>query len=318
MKDYKAQQSFSIRYCFLYPLFLASLVFSITTVFAASFNLDEISPGNYLHQGKHVGLSADGRDDIANIGFIIGERCVAVIDTGGSLLIGRTLLEKLKLITDKPVCFVINTHIHFDHVLGNAAFADLNPEFIGHHSLPGAMEANREFFLQEFSKELGPAPSGQSIIAPGKTVMDEMTVDLGNRPLIIKAHKAAHTHTDITVFDPETGTFWAGDLVFRERVPVIDGKLKGWLDAMEQMQKTEVNLVIPGHGPPADSWQVAMEAQSAYLNMLLNETREAIAEGWFMEEAINSIGTDAKDNWLLFDEHHRGNVSKAFVELEWE
>ena len=46
--------------------------------------------------------------------------------------------------------------------------------------------------------------------------------------------------------------------------------------------------------------------------------REAIAEGWFMEEAIDSIGTGAKDNWLLFDEHHRGNVSKAFIELEWE
>ena len=123
-----------------------------------AFNLREISQGVYVHQGKHVDLEHVDHDDIANIGFITGDECIAVIDTGGSVTIGHALKNAIKNISSLPVCYVINTHIHFDHVLGNIAFKEYEPEFVGHENLVEEMEHNRSFFLSEFTADLGVNP----------------------------------------------------------------------------------------------------------------------------------------------------------------
>ena len=283
-----------------------------------SFRLEGIAPGVYLHQGVTVDFTDPRHDDIANIGFIVGAKCVAVLDTGGSVKIGDSLRSAIRDITDLPVCYVINTHVHFDHVLGNLAFAGDNPEFIGHAGLADAMEASRAFFLKEFSAELGGSPSEKSVIGPSRGVRESMALDLGGRKLLLTAWPAAHTHADLTVLDEQSGTLWAGDLLFREHLPVLDGSLKGWLTVIKTLKTIAVKKIIPGHGPPGDSWVEVSTAQENYLNNLLQETRKAIAGGVFMEDAINSIGRGAKDDWQLFEQHHRANVSKAFVELEWE
>ena len=284
----------------------------------AAFNLVEIAPGNYLHQGIHAGFGETGHDDIANIGFIVGDRCVAVIDTGGSVTTGRQLLDAVHSITSKPVCYVINTHIHFDHVLGNLAFVEESPEFIGHAELANAIAMNRGFFLEEFRHDLGESPSEDSIIGPTKTVTDTLSIDLGNRTLLLTAYQKSHTNTDLTILDELTGTLWTGDLLFRERIPVIDSSLKGWLAVMEMFKTLKVTTIIPGHGTPGNSWTEVMTAQEHYLNTLLKETRQAIANGQFMEEALETVGQSEKSKWLLFDQQHKTNVTKVFVELEWD
>ena len=307
-----------ILFNIVYALLLCVLLPSAYAGDDKSFNLTEISPGNYLHQGIHAGFGDLGHDDIANIGFIVGDNCIAVIDTGGSLETGKQLFTEIRRISDKPVCYVINTHIHYDHVLGNLVFAGDNPEFIGHAELADAIEMNREFFLEEFRNELGESPSANSIIGPTRTVADTLSIDLGNRKLLLTAWQKSHTHTDLTILDEQTRTLWTGDLLFRERIPVIDSSLKGWLAVMEEFLTLDVDTIIPGHGMPGNSWDEVIAAQKQYLDTLLKETRLAIADGLFMEEAIDTIGSGEKDKWLLFDQQHRTNVSRAFVELEWE
>jgi len=283
-----------------------------------SFRLDEIAPGIYLHPGVTVDFADPRHDDIANIGFIVGAKCVAVIDTGGSVKTGAALRSALRGITELHVCYVINTHVHFDHILGNLPFAGDKPEFIGHAGLADAIEASRAYFLKEFSSELGRSPSEQSIIGPARAVTERLSLDLGGRKLLLNAWPAAHTHADLTVLDEQTGTLWTGDLLFREHIPVLDGNLKGWLSVIKTLKAIAVKKIVPGHGPPGDNWTEVMTAQENYLNHLLQETRKAIAGGVFMEDAINTIGRGEKDHWQLFDQHHRTNVSKTFVELEWE
>ena len=283
------------------------------------FNLEEVATGIYVHKGLHVEFEHPQHDDIANIGFIIGDKCIAVIDTGGSVNIGKTLLENIRKKSNLPVCYVINTHIHFDHVLGNFAFAGENPEFVGHSNLAAAMESNRAFFLEQFSQDLGPEPSENSIIGPTMTVKDTLELDLGNRVLLLTAYQTAHTDTDITVLDKNTGTLWMGDLLFKERIPALDGSLIGWLAVLEKFKNNnDIKFIIPGHGSPASNWKQSIEDESRYLKLLLDETRHAIAEGMFMEEVINTVGANEKKQWLLHEQHHRRNVSKSFTELEWE
>jgi len=75
---------------------------------------------------------------------------------------------------------------------------------------------------------------------------------------------------------------------------------------------------IPGHGTSSHHWPQAYAAEKFYLETLLNETREAIAKGKFLEDVVETIGKNEKQKWLLHEQHHRRNVTKAFTELEWE
>ncbi len=282
------------------------------------FNLNEVSPGNFLHHGKHVSIDHAQHDDIANIGFIIGDRCIAVIDTGGSVNTGIKLLQQIRAVTDKPICYVINTHIHFDHLLGNKAFITEKPEYVGHHHLAEEVEQNREFFLERFKDDLGPNPATTSIIGPDILIEETTTLDLGNRSLTLIAYPVSHSHSDLVVIDNKTGTLWAGDLIFRERIPSLTGSLIGWLKTTEELLGLTVKTVIPGHGTETNSIIDATEQLQGYLQRLLDETRLAIANGLFINEAIESVDKNNQSNWLLFEYQHPTNVSKAYTELEWE
>ena len=114
----------------------------------ATLAVDELAPGVYVHRGAQVSLDAPGHDDIANIGFIVGSRCVAVIDTGGSVRIGRALRAAVRRHTALPICYVINTHVHVDHVLGNWAFKDDRASFVGHAALAQAIVAQPLLFRE--------------------------------------------------------------------------------------------------------------------------------------------------------------------------
>jgi len=282
------------------------------------FNITEVAQGNYLHKGIHVSLDDINHDDIANIGFIVGDKCIAVIDTGGSIDIGIKLLNKIKSISDKPICYVINTHVHFDHMLGNKAFIIENPEFVGHQRLAAEVERNRAFFLDHFKNDLGPNPEPSSIIGPSILVENSRQLDLGDRILTLIPFPVSHSHSDLIIIDNKTNTLWAGDLIFRERIPSLTGSLIGWIKVMEDLPRLEVKLVIPGHGNVAKSMAIAIKQQRDYLQRLLNETRQAIEDGQFVNEAVEHIDKDNQSNWLLHEFQHPTNVSRAFTELEWE
>ncbi len=284
------------------------------------FDLSEVAPGIYVHHGRHELPLAENHLDIANIGFVVGERCVAVIDPGGSYLVARRLKAALRRITDKPVCFVIDTHIHGDHLLGNAVFRGEGVVFIGHERLPDALLSNEEFFEKQFIGPMGEGGGPDYFVIPERLVKagQEQRIDLGNRELILRAWPKAHTSTDLTVYDPGTRTLWAADLLFMERIPPLDGSLKGWLAVMDELEKVPAGRVVPGHGPVSAPWPEAMEPQRRYLITLLDETRAAIAEGMDLQEALKKVGYSERENWVLFDDVHGRNVTRAYTELEWE
>ena len=255
---------------------------------------------------------------IANIGFIVGRRCVAVIDTGGSPAVGRSLREAVRQVTPLPVCYVVNTHVHPDHILGNAAFVAERAEFVGHAKLAAAMAARGRVYVSAAKRILGPHAGDPEIVPPTRAVTESAILDLGDRALELRAWPTAHTDHDLTVFDERTGTLWLSDLLFIERIPVVDGSLRGWLRVLADLTRFTPRLVVPGHGNVTSDWPGASAPQERYLRTLLIETRAALRARKTLQEALETVGETGRERWLLFDAFHRRNVTAAFAELEWE
>jgi len=281
--------------------------------------VEEVAPGIFVRQGVHALMTAENLGAIANISFVVGEKSVAVIDTGGSFCDGERLRLAIRARTELPIAYVINTHVHPDHIFGNAAFADEGATFVGHAGLKHDMATRGDYYLRAFTEIMGAsAIKGTKIIPPDKTVKGEATLDLGGRRLVLKAYPPAHTGADLAVYDEQTRTLLAGDLVFLDHIPVIDGKLKGWLAVMDALAKIPAARVVPGHGPVTAAWPDALEPQRRYFLKLAADLRRYIASGGSMIEASKHVATEEARHWKLHSDYHQRNVNKGFAELEWE
>lgn len=297
---------------------LFALLLISAHVQAAPLPVTEVSPGVYVHQGVHEDLSEGYHGDICNIGFIVGAKGIAVIDTGGSFKVGRQLHEAIRKVSTLPILYVINTHVHPDHIFGNAAFVGDKPIFVGHAKLADAMERRKEIYMRINGNWLGADFAGSEIVKPTLTVQDKLELDLGDRKLQLTAYPVAHTNTDVTVLDSKTATLWSGDLLFVERTPSIDGDLKGWLAVIDQLRATAVQQIVPGHGAVVKDWDAALVNEQRYLSTLLNDVRASIKKGEMMEKAMDTAAASEKDKWVLFDIVNRRNVNYVYPGLEWE
>ena len=283
--------------------------------------IENIGNGIYVHHGEHLDIDTGYQGDICNISFVVGSTGVAVIDTGGSLKVGQQLRAEIKKITDKPILYVINTHVHPDHIFGNAAFKVDNPKFIGHDKLEQAMFTRKEGYDKLNARFLGSDAKGTDIVVPTLAVKSVEMVDLGDRQLKITAHPSAHTNTDLTVEDSKTQTLFTGDLVFIERTPVIEGDIKGLIAELEALKTYPFKQLVPGHGATQKTNQAGIAAinnAQAYFNALLNDIRANIKAGKTMTNAMDSAAASEKSKWLLFDVANRRNVNNIYPALEWE
>lgn len=283
-----------------------------------ALSLKEVAPGVYVHQGIHQLPDTHNRGEIANIGFIIGERCVAVVDTGGSPEQGLALKRAVAATTPVPVCYVINTHVHPDHIYGNLAFKQPGVSFVGHYKLEQAMAMRAPYYGEKAARDLGFTLGPEHFIPPDRPVKDTLELDLGGRTLLLTAHPTAHTDNDLSVFDRKTQALWLADLLFMGHLPVVDGSLNGWLKEIDKLKTIDAKLVIPGHGPVSAAWPLALIMEERYLKLLQTDIRAALKAGKTMEQAMVEVGQAARPEWQLFDEFHKRNISTAFAELEWE
>ena len=300
--------------------------------------VEAVADGVWVHRGRHEDMDAANGGDIANLGFVVGEGSVAVIDPGGSARLARALLAAVRDVTDLPVSHVVLTHAHPDHVLGAGVFAPGTfgedgaeaPEIVAHARLARAVAARADAANPRYAFAL--EPGVPAAVRPTIEVAagDERAIDLGGRALRAIAYPTAHTDNDLALFDETTGTLWAGDLVFEGRLPSLDGSLPGWLDALDALASLGPALVVPGHGAPGP-WAPTVAMQRRYFEALADDVRARLARGDPLGEVVaeaeaatapgataGGAAADAGRGAALFALQHPTNVTRAYTELEWE
>ncbi|MGR3496126.1 quinoprotein relay system zinc metallohydrolase 2 [Citreimonas sp.] len=279
----------------------------------------EVAEGVHVHRGRIEEPDEANRGEVSNLAIVIGEASVAVIDSGSARWMGEATWRAIRARTVLPVSHVILTHVHPDHVFGASVFAKAGAEIVGHARLPRALADRQANYRKSLAREIGPqAFLGTQVPRITFTVEDETAIDLGNRVLHLRAWPVAHTGTDLTVFDVQTGTLFAGDLVFDDHAPALDGSLRGWQRVLVDLRAQDIRQVVPGHGGPSLPWPDGAEPLARYLEILAHDTRAAIDAGERLGDAIEQIAEDERPHWQLFDAYNPRNATVAFTELEWE
>ncbi len=280
---------------------------------------DEVAPGVFVHLGGISDAAAGNDGDVSNAAFVIGDTSAAMIDTGGSRKVGESFWRAIRARTDLPVSHAILTHMHPDHVLGASVFADAGAVVVGHNALPRALSDRSDSYLTNFGQRIGAGQFlGTRIVLPSVTVAQNADIDLGGRTLELRAWPNAHTGTDLTVGDAASGILFTGDLVFETYTPALDGSALGWQSVLSTMQSTAFTRIVPGHGGPLLAWPSGGADTARYLDLLVADTRAAIARGDTLSEAVKTVARDEADRWELFGLFNPRNATVAYTELEWE
>lgn len=287
---------------------------------APALTLTEVAPGVHVHRGADAGFTPENRGRIANLGVVVGQDRVAVIDPGGSREQGEALFAAIARLTDLPVGPVILTHPHPDHIAGAEVFAEAGAEIIADARLPDALAARVETWAESIPAQIGAEPwAGTVLIQPDRTISAPETLDLGGRSLTLTPAPRAHSDADLTVQDDATGALFTGDLVFRGLTPVVDGSLKGWLGWLAAPPAGAP--VIPGHGPVAASFDQAAAAQSDYLEALRDAVRAALDAGLGLSDAVPAVLAAMQPQaagWADFPATTARNAAAAYAEMEWD
>jgi quinoprotein relay system zinc metallohydrolase 2 len=307
----KIKISFSLLYIIIF--------FFLSYRNCLSFEVEEVVDGLFVHFGKQEDSNTVNKGDIANIGFIIGSKSIAVIDTGGTPEIGKSLLKKIKEISKLPISHIIITHSHPDHFFGTQELVNNEAVVLGHEKLERALINNFEFYKNlQFNLIKKESIKQAKLIVPNQTVKvgSIETIDLGNREIEIQAWKSGHTDNDLSIYDKKTKFFWSEN-IFIQRIPSIRASIKGWKSNLDETLKMDIDTIIPGHGPLKKKNE-AINPMMNYFDRLIKEVRKFHKTGKTLKETQNRAAPKNKEKWLLFDSYHNSNITKTYTELEWE
>ncbi|MBN2816336.1 MAG: MBL fold metallo-hydrolase [Campylobacterales bacterium] len=296
---------------------ILSLLFINSLLLAFDYKLqpeEVVSGGTHCFFGHSEVMDEHNNGDISNSCFVNMGDTYLLIDSGSTYSYAAQAHAKMKEINDLPLSYLINTHIHDDHWLGNSYYKEQGTKIIGadnFRQLPIEVTTRMQ---SRISKE---AYKGTEQIHPSLYVEDEKILEINGKKVYIKhVNHKAHTDSDLYIYIPSQKIVFAGDLVFNDRIPSIrDGSLQGWIDTLDEIRSLDVEHIVGGHGNLVTKDALTMTYN--YLVELQSEVSRLLDEGVEIADIVNIVEMPKYKNINLYDVMHRQNVEIAYRMLEW-
>lgn len=272
----------------------------------------EIAPNTYVVEGSTQHFTRDNGGNIQNVGFIVTEAGVVVIDTGPSRLYGEQLRAAIGEITQQPIERVYITHQHPDHFLGNQAFADVDI-----YALPITIQVIREQgdgLAENLYNLVGDWMLGTEPVVPNREIT-QGSVEIGGHRLELLA-LSGHTGADLAILDHQTGVLFAGDLVFNHRAPTTpNAHVDTWLQTLAMLKDLDFKVLVPGHGPVVGDTG-PMDATGEYLGWLTGHLQEAAGQGLSVAETLRLSPPARFEHFSVLDAEYQRSVMHLLPAME--
>jgi glyoxylase-like metal-dependent hydrolase (beta-lactamase superfamily II) len=286
---------------------------------AVTLSPKQISPSVWYVEGVTALGSVENKNFISNAAFIIGPDGVVVIDALGSPALADALIQAIRKITTKKIEAVIATHYHADHIYGLQAFQKNGAKIIAH---PAAKEyLNSETALQRLAAsraELAPwIDENTKLVEADIWLSNETKLNLAGLDLTVKHVGPAHTPEDLVIYLPKEKILFAGDLIFRGRLPFIGATANTgpWLDALNSFLDFKAKVVIPGHGPVSEAANADIELLRDYLAYLRTTMGKAVENLDLFDEAYAATNWSRFENVPMFKFANRMNAYNTYLQL---
>lgn len=280
----------------------------------------QVAPHTWYVLGKAGMASAVNEGFMSNAGFVVTDEGVVVLDALGTPVLGAQLIEEIGKITDKPIRRVIVSHYHADHYYGLQAFKERGIEIWAHKAGQGILASEEsQARLEQRRRDLFPFVDENTVPTPADVWLDDDGAEftLGGVTMRVIYVGPTHSPDDVVLHVVEDDIVFAGDLLFRGRVPFVgNANTREWLKALDRLLEIDAKILIPGHGPVSKNPQADLVMTRDYLRFLREAMGEAVDELKSFDEAYADTDWSAWEKLPAFREANRLNAYNVFIQME--
>ncbi len=283
--------------------------------------IHQLSPSTWYVQGLSALGSPANQNFISNAAFVVTPESVVVIDALGSPALATRLVDEIKKITPKPITHVLVTHYHADHIYGLQVFKAMGAKIVAHRAALIYLNSETARLRMEASREqLFPWINNQTHLVEADTWIDgNQELMIGGMLFQIKQVGPAHTPEDLAFYLPSEKVLFAGDLVFRSRIPFVgQANSQHWITALDQLLAFDTQVIVPGHGPVSHEARQDMQQTRAYLVYLRTTMGHAAEAMEPFEEAYKNTDWTPFEHLPLFGVANRMNAYNTYLLMEQE
>ncbi|MES2587065.1 MAG: MBL fold metallo-hydrolase [Pseudomonadota bacterium] len=303
---------------------ICSIVLSVTTVYASddlALKPIQVAPHAYFVQGFAEMGSSKNQNFISNAGFVVTPKGVVVVDALGSPVLAKKLIAEIKKITPQKVVAVIVTHYHADHVYGLQEFKNIGAKIY-------AQGEGRNYLSSETARQrliasridFAPWVNASTKLTGADVWIDQSyALTVGGIEFKIARVGPAHAPEDLIIYVPSEKVLFAGDLVFRGRIPFVgNADSKGWLHALDEIEVLKPSIVIPGHGGYSSNPTQDIRFTREYLRYLRETMTKSAVNLDPFEEAYRQADWSEYEGMPLFRAANRMNAYNVYLSIQAE
>ncbi len=281
----------------------------------------KVSATAWYVEGVSALGSPENQNFISNAAFVVTPAGVVVIDALGSPALAERLVAEIRKITPQPITHVIVTHYHADHIYGLQTFKALGARIIAHQAARLYLNSDTaRLRLQASREELAPWVNEDTrLVEADEWIAGDRNLKVGGVEFQLRVVGPSHTPEDLVVYLPQEKLLFAGDLVFRSRIPYVgQADSRHWILALERLLKFEAGVIVPGHGPLSQEARQDMQLTHDYLVYLRESMGKAAANLEPFDDAYRNTDWSQFEHLPLFRVANRMNAYNTYLLLEQE
>ena len=285
------------------------------------FKAQQVSASTWYVEGLSALGTPANQNFISNAAFVITPAGVVVIDALGSPALAVRLLAEIKKVTPIPVTHVLVTHYHADHIYGLQTMKAAGAKILAHEAARVYLNSDTARLRLEASRqELAPWVNEETVlVAADEWISNDRSITIGGVTFEIKRVGPSHTPEDIAIYLPTEKVLFAGDLVFRSRIPYVgQADSRHWILALDQLLAFDTQVIVPGHGAISRQARNDMQLTRNYLEYLRSKMAQAARNMEPFEDAYKATDWSQFEHLPLFRIANRMNAYNTYLLLEHE